>query len=92
MRSRHWFTFGGLLARYWRPAYPLLPYALTSALLMAAGCWDRWTREAPVEWMVVGLAAYEFMIGLLVNAEPAGARVSVHASMPSSATIPSVEI
>jgi hypothetical protein len=59
------FSLGGALSLYWRPRYPLLPWALTSALMMTAGVWDRWASGAPVEWIVVGLAAYELMIGLL---------------------------
>ena len=59
------FTIGGMLARVWRPAYPLLPWALTSAMLTVAALWGRWNDGAPVEWVVLGLAAYELMIGLL---------------------------
>ena len=65
MRSHGFFTLGGALARLWRPAHPLLPWALTSALLMSAGMWDFWTRGGPIEWIVVGLAAYELMLGLM---------------------------
>jgi hypothetical protein len=61
------FTLGGALACVWHPAYPLLPWALTSALLMVAGLWDYWTGRGPVEWIVVGLSAYELMIGLLAD-------------------------
>lgn len=67
MRDEY-FTIGGVLARVWRPTYPLLPWALTSALLTVAGVWDHWTKGAPVEWLVLGLAAYELMIGLLSTA------------------------
>jgi hypothetical protein len=66
------FTLGAALARVWQPAYPLLPWALTSALLSVAGLWDYWTGRGPIEWIVVGLGAYELMIGLLTAAAPAG--------------------
>lgn len=59
------FSLGGLLARAWRPAYDLLPWALTSALLMTAGMWDYWIRGGRIEWVAVGLSAYELMTGLL---------------------------
>lgn len=59
------FSLGGALARVWHPRYRLLPWALTSALLMTAGLWDYWTVGGRVEWVVVGLSAYELMIGLL---------------------------
>jgi hypothetical protein len=68
--ARGMFSLGGVLARVWHPRYPLLPWALTSALLMTAGLWDYWTVGAPVEWVVVGLSAYELMIGLLDVPEP----------------------
>ena len=72
MSSGGFFTLGAALARVWHPAYPLLPWALTSALLTVAGMWDYWTGRGPVEWIVVGLAAYELMSGLLVVPAPAG--------------------
>lgn len=64
------FTLGGALARVWRPSYRLLPWALTSAMLTVAGLWDYWVGRGPIEWIVVGLAAYEFMVGLSVEAVP----------------------
>jgi hypothetical protein len=72
------FTLGGALARVWRPAYPLLPWALTSALLTVAGLWDFWTGRGQVEWIVVGLAAYEMMMGLLSE------EVAAHVTHPGS--------
>ena len=41
-RVRHGvFSLGGMLARYWHPAYPLLPWAFTSGMLTVAAMWDR---------------------------------------------------
>jgi hypothetical protein len=65
MESHGFFTLGGALARVWQPSYALLPWALTSALLVTAGMWDYWQDRGPIEWVVVGLAAYELMMGLL---------------------------
>jgi hypothetical protein len=59
------FSLGGFLARYWHPAYQLLPWALTSASLTVAAMWDRWSRGGPVDYVVLGLGAYELMLGLL---------------------------
>jgi hypothetical protein len=81
MVRHEFFTFGGALARVWQPAYPLLPWALTSALLMTAGMWDFWSRGGPIEWIVVGLAAYELMLGLLEV--PARAGTAAVPSPPS---------
>lgn len=71
MGSHGIFTLGGALATVWRPAYPLLPWALTSVLLMCAGMWDYWSHRGPIEWVVLGLAAYELMLGLLEEPGPA---------------------
>lgn len=71
MSSHGFFTLGGALALVWRPAYRLLPWALTSALLMTVGMWDFWSHRGPVDWIVVGLAAYELMLGLLEEPAPA---------------------
>ena len=71
MPPHGFFTLGHTLARVWQPAYPLLPWALTSALLMTAGMWDFWAHGGRIEWVVVGLAAYEFMMGLLEEPTPA---------------------
>ena len=76
MKPHGFFTLGGALARAWRPAYPLLPWALTSALLMTAGMWDFWSHHGPIEWIVVGLAAYELMLGLLEEPLPAATAAS----------------
>lgn len=89
MRRSGFFSLGGLLARVWRPAYSLLPWALTSALLMTAGMWDYWLRGGKVEWVIVGLSAYELMIGLL---EP-GAAAATHPvedalAGPETSTLP----
>ena len=90
MRSHGFFTLGAALARVWRPAYPLLPWALTSALLMAAGMWDFWYRRGPIEWIVVGLAAYELMLGLLE--EPESTTVTYRQITDNSPAHKSVEI
>ena len=59
------FSIGGAIAYYWRPAYSLLPWALSSALLTVAGLWDYLTRDLQPDLIVLALAAYELMVGLL---------------------------
>ena len=59
------FSLGALVERAWKPAYRLLPWALTSALLTTAAMWDFWSRGGPIEYTVLGLAAYELMMGLM---------------------------
>jgi hypothetical protein len=59
------FSLGSLLARAWKPAYPLLPWALTSAMLTTAAMWDFWMRGGSIEYTALGLGAYELMMGLM---------------------------
>ena len=59
------FSLGALLSRTWKPTYILLPWALTSAMLTTAAMWDFWTRGGPIDYTVLGLAAYELMMGLM---------------------------
>ena len=85
MRVHGWFTLGGLLATAWRPSQPLLPWALTSALLTVAALWGHWTSGGPVDWVVLGLAAYELMMGLLgEEEEPNVSRVTSPVVGPSA--------
>ena len=64
-RSDGVFSLGAVLARYWHPAYALLPWALTSAMLTVAAMWDYWSRGGSIDYVVLGLAAYELMLGLM---------------------------
>lgn len=59
------FSLGALVARVWHPTYVLLPWALMSALLTVLAMWDYWRQGGPIDYVVLGLAAYELMIGLL---------------------------
>ena len=88
MTSRGIFTLGGALTRVWHPAYPLLPWALSSALLMTAGLWDFWSRGGPIDWVVVGLSAYELAWGLLEESPTSPVR---HQSRPSPVSISKVD-
>lgn len=67
------FSIGRAIAYWWRPAYPLLPWALSSALLTVAGLWDYWTRDIQPDLIVLALAAYELMVGVL---EPGSQRTT----------------
>jgi hypothetical protein len=54
-----------MIARVWQPGLVLLPWALSSAMLTVAAMWDYWSRGGSIDYLVLGLAAYELMIGLL---------------------------
>jgi hypothetical protein len=71
------FSLGHVLARWWQPAYPLLPWAFTSAMLTLGAMWDFWSRRGPIDYTLLGLAAYELMIGLLEESAPVARRSKV---------------
>jgi hypothetical protein len=63
------FSLGGVISRLWKPGLVLLPWALSSAALTVAAMWDYWARGAAIDYLVLGLAAYELMIGLMEEEE-----------------------
>lgn len=65
VRGHGIFSLGGMIARVWQPGLVLLPWALSSAMLTLAAMWDYWSRGGSIDYLVLGLAAYELMIGLL---------------------------
>jgi hypothetical protein len=71
------FSLGGVISRLWKPGLVLLPWAFSSAMLTVAAMWDYWARGAAIDYLVLGLAAYELMIGLME--EEAEARAGVEA-------------
>ena len=77
MRHHGFFSLGGFLSRFWQPAYILLPWAFTSAMLTVVALWDRWTRGGAIDYTVLGLAAYELMLGLMEEDAPEPATRSV---------------
>lgn len=94
MRDHGIFTLGGFLSRFWKPAYPLLPWAFTSAMLTVVAMWDRWSRGGAIDYTVLGLAAYELMLGLMETAPAEASRRggSDRVSSQSPITIPTVDI
>jgi len=74
VRGHGIFSLGGVISRLWQPGLVLLPWALSSALLTVAAMWDYWSRGGNIYYLVLGLAAYELMLGLLEeDAEAAAA-------------------
>ena len=95
MREHGFFSLGGFLARFWQPAYPLLPWAFTSAMLTVIAMWDHWSRGGPIDYTVLGLAAYELMLGLMeerVTIPRPAVAPDIRASSHRPITIPTVEI
>jgi hypothetical protein len=71
------FSLGGLVARLWSPRLFLLPWALCSAMLTVAAMWDYWSCGGEIDYLVLGLAAYELMIGLMEEESEARAGAGV---------------
>jgi hypothetical protein len=71
------FSLGGVISRLWKPGLVLLPWAFSSAMLTVAAMWDYWARGAAIDYLVLGLAAYELMIGLMEEEAEAKAGVEV---------------
>ena len=63
-RTNELFSIGGLLARWWKTEPLWLPWAVASVVLLVGACWDPLVRGAQADFILVGLAGYEMMIGL----------------------------
>jgi hypothetical protein len=64
MRHGTFFSLGGLLARVWRTRSPMTPVVCASSLLTAGAIWDRVRTGGPIDFVLLGLAGYELVIGL----------------------------
>ena len=84
--SREFFSIGGLFARWWPIGTPgVAPWVCASSVLTSGAIWD-WLRVGgSVDFVLLGLAAYELVIGLTQEAPDAGAqRVMTNQGSPSS--------
>ena len=67
-RARRWrgefFSIGGLLAPFATTRLTLAPWAFSAALLTALAWWDPVARGGEFDAILMGLAAYELLIGL----------------------------
>ena len=62
--SLEYFSLGGVLATYWKPRQLLLPWAVSSSGLCVLSFWDVVTRSGKIDFILLGLAAYELALGL----------------------------
>jgi hypothetical protein len=62
---RGFFSIGGLIARWWPGGGAgIAPWIVASSVLMSGALWD-WVRAGGVvDFVLLGLAAYELVIGL----------------------------
>jgi hypothetical protein len=58
------FSLGGLLFRFWTPRSQLLPWLSAAITLSLLACWDLAARGGSVDFIMLGLAGYELVIGL----------------------------
>jgi hypothetical protein len=65
------FSLGGLLARLWRTRNPVTPWVCASSVLTAGAIWDKMRTGGPIDFVLLGLAGYELVIGLTEEPEPA---------------------
>jgi hypothetical protein len=64
------FSLGGLLARVWRTRNPVTPWVCASSVLTAGAIWDRMRTGGPIDFVLLGLAGYELVIGLTEEPAP----------------------
>jgi peptidoglycan/LPS O-acetylase OafA/YrhL len=62
-RRLEFFSLGGVLAILWRPRVRELPWIAASATLLLLSCWDVFRGAGRVDFILMGLAAYELVIG-----------------------------
>ena len=58
------FSLGGLLARWCHTDTVWLPWAIAAGALIVLGCWDPLIRGAQADFILIGLAGYEMVVGL----------------------------
>ncbi len=63
-RHLEFFSLGGVLATFWKPRTPILPWIGTTVVLILMSCWDAFRGFGRVDLIVMGLAGYELTIGL----------------------------
>jgi len=64
------FSLGGMLARRWHTRSPVTPWVCASSVLTAGAIWDRLRTGGPIDFVLLGLAGYELVIGLTEEPSP----------------------
>jgi hypothetical protein len=64
------FSIGGLLARCWRAKSPITPWICASSVLTSGALWDAVRTGGPIDFIMLGLAGYELVIGLTEEPAP----------------------
>ena len=58
------FSLGGVLRLWWRSGPTFMPWACVASLLASLSMWDLVVRAGRPDFILLGLAAYELMVGL----------------------------
>jgi hypothetical protein len=58
------FSLGGLIGRFWRPRRQWMPWTAAAAGLAIGGVYDVVTVGRGPDFILLGLAAYELLVGL----------------------------
>ena len=63
------FSLGGVFSIWWSPSVLELPWIVAAASLVLLSCWDVFDGAGRVDFILIGLAAYELLIGLTEEKE-----------------------
>jgi hypothetical protein len=74
MAQGTFFSIGGLLTSVWHTRSPMTPFVCASSVLTAGAIWDRLRSGGPIDFVLLGLAGYELVMGL--TEEPASVAVA----------------
>jgi hypothetical protein len=58
------FSLGGVLATWWSPRSLVLPWVVAAGVLLLLSCWDVFGGAGRADFILIGLAGYELVIGL----------------------------
>lgn len=79
MRARfEFFSLGGVFGFFWHSRSQLFPGIVAASILALLGCWDLFRGAGRVDFILLGLAGYELVLGLTAQ-EMAADRGRQHA-------------
>ena len=69
MRAGSFFSLGAILRRYVPTRHPSTPWVIAAFVLCAASSWDWVAKGGPIDFILLGVAGYELVIGLTEERE-----------------------
>jgi len=61
------FSLGWMLSKTWRAPFQMAPWLASAFVLSVLGCWDLFRGFGRADFILLGLAGYELVIGLTEN-------------------------